>query len=115
MHRKINSLSINIFKYTIALLLAAASFGCSNESGNVQKEFNKEGIELLVTVESVSSSSEMSRKAWDYKSEMKGQALYSPNDNKCEIVFYKPKRVDGKATLTLGHELMHCLYGDYHD
>lgn len=32
----------------------------------------------------------------------------------CEIHTVKPKNVDDDATLTLGHELLHCLYGSYH-
>jgi len=33
---------------------------------------------------------------------------------KCEIHSVKPRKVDDTATLTLGHELLHCLYGSYH-
>ena len=33
--------------------------------------------------------------------------IYLPNAN-------RPAKVDDEATLTLGHELLHCMLGDYH-
>lgn len=33
----------------------------------------------------------------------------------CEIHSVRPTRVDDNATVTLGHELLHCVYGNYHD
>ena len=33
--------------------------------------------------------------------------IYLPND-------LRPREVDDDGTLTLGHELLHCMYGDYH-
>ena len=33
--------------------------------------------------------------------------LYLPNDQ-------RPREVDDEGTLTLGHELLHCMRGDYH-
>jgi hypothetical protein len=35
----------------------------------------------------------------------------------CEIYLpseRRPREVDDEATLTLGHELLHCMHGDYH-
>jgi hypothetical protein len=35
----------------------------------------------------------------------------------CEIYLpnqHKPGKVDDSGTLTLGHELLHCMLGDYH-
>ena len=35
----------------------------------------------------------------------------------CEIYLpnaQRPKEVDDEATLVLGHELLHCMLGDYH-
>ncbi|HEX5050035.1 MAG TPA: hypothetical protein VFX89_23180 [Gammaproteobacteria bacterium] len=34
-------------------------------------------------------------------------AIFLPNDE-------RPREVDDEATLTLGHELLHCMLGDYH-
>lgn len=33
--------------------------------------------------------------------------IYLPNDQ-------RPREVDDAATLTLGHELLHCMLGNYH-
>lgn len=33
--------------------------------------------------------------------------IYLPNDK-------RPRQVDDEATLSLGHELLHCMRGDYH-
>jgi hypothetical protein len=33
--------------------------------------------------------------------------IYLPNDK-------QPREVDDSATLSLGHELLHCMRGDYH-
>jgi len=32
----------------------------------------------------------------------------------CVIHTMKPRRVDDRYTKTLGHEMLHCLYGTYH-
>jgi len=32
----------------------------------------------------------------------------------CEIHIARPARVDDSHTLTLGHEMLHCVYGSYH-
>jgi len=33
--------------------------------------------------------------------------IYLPNE-------MRPKKIDDEATLSLGHELLHCMLGDYH-
>jgi len=101
----------NTVSITYLLMLI---IGCGDASDKVAKEMDRTGEELSVTVSVVNDSSEMKAEAWNYEEGIQGQALYSPDDNKCEIVTYKPQRLDDEATLTLGHELMHCLYGDYH-
>ena len=102
-------------KTIIILIFTLMVSSCGDSSKNINKEFNKEGEELLVSITAASSYNEMKHKAWNFEKGIQGQALYSPNDNKCEIIIYEPIKIDDEATLTLGHELMHCLYGDYHD
>jgi hypothetical protein len=36
-----------------------------------------------------------------------GDVSYLPNER-------PPREVDDKTTLSLGHELLHCMLGDYH-
>ena len=33
---------------------------------------------------------------------------------RCDIHTFKPKNQDDQAVLTMGHELLHCVYGLYH-
>jgi hypothetical protein len=33
----------------------------------------------------------------------------------CTIHTFKPKRQNDQLVLTLGHELLHCVYGSYHN
>lgn len=43
-----------------------------------------------------------------------GNRIEKTDELECEIHSVRPKTVDDNATLTLGHELLHCLYGSYH-
>lgn len=80
-------------------------------SEQIDKEFNREGEKLSITT---IFSDNMKRDVWKYDEGIMGQALYSPNDNVCEIIISSKLSI-GEQQKTLGHELMHCLYGDYHN
>lgn len=112
---KKTNLHSDICKIALIVLLLTFNSGCEKKKDLIKDSPTKDTQHLELTVTTVKSMTEMRMKAWKYEKGIQGQALYSPNDNKCEIIIYKPKRVDDEATLTLGHELMHCLYGDYHD
>lgn len=43
-----------------------------------------------------------------------GNPVEKPDELECEIHSVMPRSVDDNATMTLGHELLHCLYGSYH-
>lgn len=51
---------------------------------------------------------------WPETRDEDGNVLNRVGDLVCEIHTVQPKGVDDNATLTLGHELLHCLYGSYH-
>lgn len=36
------------------------------------------------------------------------------DDGSCRIYAVRPRRVNDDATLMLGHEMVHCLIGNYH-
>lgn len=36
------------------------------------------------------------------------------NASTCQIYIVRPKSVDDEYTLTLGHEMLHCVLGEYH-
>lgn len=95
----------------LALLI---SFGALGEVN-----FDRTSQELLVTVHIFDSKSEMHKTLVEkgYK-QLKysngGITIVYKNSNKCEIFAVKPKQLNDKKVTTLGHELLHCLYGEYH-
>ena len=111
MHKRINLLNSLVIIFVIVTTLA----GCNDPSNSIDRTFNRDGQEIRLTATPVKTNYDMKSKVWKFKEGMQGQALYPPSDNKGEIVIDEPKGIDDEATLTLGHELMHCLYGDYHD
>ena len=87
---------------------------CSGSKG-IEKQFNREGQQICLTVNSVKPS-KFKLKVRSYHKDKVGEVIYSLDDNFCDILIKNQRtiKVDGKYALTLGHELMHCLYGDYH-
>ena len=54
----------------------------------------------------------------DDDEQIEGCALfmrYQNGTSDCEVNIVQPKYVDDEHTLTLGHEVLHCVYGLYHD
>ncbi len=100
----------------LILVTALVLTGC--KSTFIEKEFDREGEWLKVKVVR-SESTTFSRKEGIKRKGKAGEATYYLNDptNECRLnVMFKGKIIlDDKYALTLGHELMHCLYGDYHD
>lgn len=81
--------------------------------------FNKEGIELNIKVHLFESKSEMHKTLLDlgYKGlrySNEGITLVYKQSDKCEIFAVKPKELNDKGVTVLGHELLHCIYGEYH-
>lgn len=95
---------------TIALLLSS----CGNERPLVKKDFDKTREELILTVTTYDSLSKLNDNVKKPALGLKGQAHLL--GNVCDIKVYEPRtlREDDEFALTLGHELMHCLYGNYH-
>lgn len=89
--------------------------GC--KSTYIDRQFNREGDELRVTVFRTEPST-FSKKEGTKRKGKAGEAVYYLNDpsHECRLTIMSSGKIplDGKYTLTLGHELMHCLYGDYH-
>lgn len=49
----------------------------------------------------------------EFNGDIKGFAIFSPNDNKCEVfvLFSERERLFEQI---LGHEIRHCIYGNFH-
>ena len=100
---------------TYAFLIVMSLSACSGAKG-VIKQFDREGQEICLTVD-VEIPSKFKIEAKSYHENKVGEAVYSLDDTFCDILIKSQGtiKVDDSYTLTLGHELMHCLYGDYHD
>lgn len=106
----------------LALLLCTSLLlSCSEPSSPPKTEFNREGVEIQLTVKTFKNRDELNRYLRSRKGQpdepSRGRAIYSPHDTKCELFIVQNENwaVDDEAALTKGHELRHCLYGDYHD
>lgn len=103
-------------KLITIIALGVLMTGCNTTY--INKEFDKEGQWMKVKVDRTESTS-FSRKEGFKRKGKAGEATYYLNDpkNACKLTIMSKGaiRLDDKYALTLGHELMHCLYGDYHD
>lgn len=86
-----------------------------NSFAEGEPTFNKDQIDLKVNV--YKNLEEMQRELLNrgipFDKFANGLAYYAVSDNICEIFIVKHKKEQKTQTL-LGHELMHCMYGDYH-
>ena len=41
--------------------------------------------------------------------------LIETDKNSCVIHTFQPKRQNDQLVRTMGHELLHCIYGSYHN
>ena len=100
------------------LIIAATLILTGCNTTYIEKEFDREGQWLKVKVERTEAAV-FSRKEGTRRKGKAGEAIYYLNDphNECELTIMSKGEIvlDNKYALTLGHELMHCLYGDYHD
>lgn len=107
-------------KLTMLVLSATLVFtsACTDKEEppreKIVKTFDREGEELIITFDFVKTERQMERAAVNYEKGMQGEAAWAVTDNRCHIVGYEPKYVDDEATLTLGHEVAHCIWGLYH-
>lgn len=102
---------LNLILITICIIIS----GCEGRGKSIVKSLDREGEEIQVTVKFLNPPKFL-QSAKDGRMGLNGEVTYYREDNKCSILVKKrgKMRTDDKHTLTLGHELMHCLYGDYH-
>jgi hypothetical protein len=111
-------MKLNILCGVILLLSAILFLGCDQRKP-IQPEWDRTGKELRITINTYQSLSAMQQVVGDRVGSeqpqgLQGFAIMSPDDNVCEVFIVQPDRIDDKHTLTLGHEVLHCLYGRYH-
>jgi hypothetical protein len=44
----------------------------------------------------------------------RGCTLFHMDTMECEVIVPVPERLDDQRTLILGHEVLHCAFGRYH-
>ena len=105
----------------ILLIITALALSSCDKAGKapVVPEWDRNHQELNITVNMYDSRTKMQaaieeRLKTKIDSNTLGKAVMSPNDNICEVFIIKPTRIDDIHTLTLGHEVLHCVYGRYH-
>lgn len=110
-------------KYLTLILLTLLMFGCKSTTTykGYETEFNRDNQKLDVVIKTFDSEQDMREALIGVKQEagthiFKGLAIYYLNSNECAIYIVKPSQFNGRGdyATTLGHELMHCIYGDYH-
>jgi len=102
----------------LVLALAVAAFASASE---LQTTLELSALRVEVTW--IASDREMNRLRLDYGqpsttqgTTLNGFSVLGKRDGEyvCLLFVRKPDQVNGKRTLALGHELLHCLLGEYH-
>lgn len=75
-----------------------------------RNEINRIYREILGLPDSAQTPHQWGFAVW--KERLDGLELLGPLT--CNIHSTRPKMIDDEAIKTLGHELLHCLYGKYH-
>lgn len=52
---------------------------------------------------------------WPEWRDVDGNAVNDGGKWTCDVHILEPKYIDDERTLTLGHEMVHCIYGSYHE
>lgn len=107
-----------VWQYIIGLVVFALVLIACSDLGNSQviKQLDREGQPVIVTVYFYDTQKELKQALQRYNPAdgLQGMAIWSESDNECTIHTLAIKRVDDEATKTLGHEMLHCIYGSYH-
>lgn len=104
----------------LLLLLSRGAFA----AGTVSPTLNLEAVKIEVTwVESRADMIRLRREHGQppledpvFRSRLTGFSILGKRDGEyvCLLFVQKPERVDDDRTTALGHEIAHCLLGDYH-
>ena len=86
----------------------------------IEESFDRTGEELIITIYLSKTDKDMydlllKKKGYEAPENLLGVAFYSYSDNECQIFALKPTTLDSNKTMTVGHELLHCIYGKLHD
>lgn len=122
-------------KILIPILLALfLLLGCEPAGEKIKSTLDRSEYPITVTVYFYDSQNDLMRRyrelhnlgsrdevpklwgfaQWPEWQDQAGTTVEQPELFSCDIHSMRPKIVDDTPTLTLGHELLHCIYGSYH-
>ncbi len=112
-------------KFKMAALAALGTLflaSCDPQPRQIQQDFDRSGQELHITVifhenEKALNRAYFERFGGNRKEKKLGFAVFANPGNQpywCEIHATRPKRADDEPMNTMGHELAHCVFGQFH-
>lgn len=122
-------------KLFVGMLLGVTLFlsACEPRKEPIEKKLDRTGQPIQITTFVYSSQRELDAAfaarhsnendphsrygfaIWYEWRDADGNLVEKDEEKVCEIHILEPKYIDDEATLTLGHEMLHCLYGSYHN
>ena len=94
---------------------------CEPESGGLPEDFDRSGEEMRITVifhpNQQSIDAAHKKQFGQTNNKRLGFAVWANPGNRpywCTIHTQKPTGINDQKTISLGHELTHCLIGTYH-
>lgn len=120
----------------LAIVLSYGLSSCQEGGERIVPTIDRVGEDILVRVYFYNSSREVTAMyrqlhniprnnpmpemlgfaMWPEWRNQEGESASRPDDEayECEIHTTQPRFVNDNATMTLGHELLHCVWGSYH-
>jgi len=132
---------MNIMK-ALALALVVIIFigtglftGCDRGKPLITPTIDREGVPITLTVFFYNTPQQVTTKyrqinnidpsshvqlrdgfaVWSEWRDEQGNSVTDPEQElTCEVHTAQPRRLEDQATMILGHEILHCIYGSYH-
>ena len=117
---------MRLLKLLIILIIFGNIAACSE--GSSRSEIDKTdgalvtNIELVVILydsyDDLNDAFNESNDEVDYRYTLEGFSEFIRREDgtgECWVHIVEPQEIDGEHTLTLGHEIAHCMYGLYHE
>lgn len=121
-------------KYIIAFLALFLLTSCDQNESNIDQKINRESLPIKTTVHFYNNVEEVRKKyrelnnldkdqevltegfaIWpEWKDQSGNSVIPEGKELRCDIYTVRPSKIDDEAVLTLGHEMLHCVYGKYH-
>ncbi len=93
---------------------------CSEQKTSLTQDFDRSGGAMPITVVVYPTIADMKIAYREHSgkpahTDLQGWSTWTPSEpSECTIHTTKPKSIDDNVTMTWGHELVHCVYGNFH-